>query len=82
MLSFRALLLLHGYAFLFFYVLGVQAGVPIPADPLLLVMGALAANGFYSVWIAFLVTIAAGLAADLCWYELGRRRGRSCASFP
>lgn len=75
--SFRSLLLLHGYAFLFFYVLGVQAGMPIPADPLLLIMGALAANRLYSVWLAFLVTVVAALAADLCWYEVGRRRGRS-----
>ena len=77
MLSFRSLLLLHGYLFLFTYVFGVQAGVPIPADPLLLIMGALTADHYYSLGPALLAACAAALAGDLFWYEIGRRRGRS-----
>ncbi|HEX3684923.1 MAG TPA: VTT domain-containing protein [Bryobacteraceae bacterium] len=75
--SVRSLLLRHGYAFLFCYVFGVQAGVPIPADPLLLIMGALVGDGRYSFWISAVAGITAAMAGDCFWYELGRRRGRS-----
>jgi membrane protein DedA with SNARE-associated domain/rhodanese-related sulfurtransferase len=74
--SFHSLLLRHGYAFLFFYVLCVQAGVPVPADPLLVLMGALVGDGRYSLWLATLAASAAALAGDTFWYELGRRHGR------
>lgn len=74
--SFRALLLLHGYAFLFGYILAVQAGIPVPADPLLLIMGALSADHFYSPFISWAGAIGAAFAADVIWFELGRRRGR------
>jgi|SRR5579875_3364842 len=77
---FRSLLLRHGYAFLFWYVFGVQAGVPIPADPLLLIMGALVGDGHYSLWVSAAAAITAALAGDAFWYELGRRRGRSVLS--
>ena len=75
--SFRFLLLRHGYAFLFCYVFTVQAGVPIPADPLLLIMGALVGDHFYSFWPSLLAAMTAALAGDWFWYELGRNRGRS-----
>jgi len=74
--SFHSLLLRHGYAFLFFYVFCVQAGVPIPADPLLVLMGALVGDGRYSLWLSTIAASAAALAGDTFWYELGRRRGR------
>jgi membrane protein DedA with SNARE-associated domain len=80
MTSFRSLLLRHGYAFLFCYVFAVQAGVPIPADPLLLIMGALAGDGQYSLWVSAVTAVTAALAGDAFWYELGRRRGRSVLS--
>ncbi len=75
--SFRSLLLRHGYAFLFCYVFGVQVGIPIPADPLLLIMGALAGDHIYSFWLSLLTAITAAMAGDYFWYELGRVRGRS-----
>ena len=75
--SFRSLILLHGYAFLFCYVFAVQAGVPVPADPVLLIMGALVGDGHYSFVVALLLVLTAALAGDLLWYELGRWRGRS-----
>lgn len=77
MSSFRSLVLLHGYRFLFCYVFAVQAGVPIPSDPVLLIMGASAGDGHYSFWVALMVTVSAALLGDLVWYELGRWRGRS-----
>ncbi len=75
--SFRSLVLLHGYAFLFCYVFAVQAGVPIPSDPVLLIMGAAVGDGHYSLWLALVVAVSAALLGDLIWYELGRWRGRS-----
>jgi membrane protein DedA with SNARE-associated domain len=75
--SFRTLILHHGYAFLFCYVLAVQAGAPVPSDPVLLIMGAAVGDGRYSFGIALLVTVLAALLGDLLWYELGRLRGRS-----
>ena len=76
MFSFRNLLLRHGYAFLSGYVFAVQAGLPIPADPLLLIMGALAGDRVYSFWLSLLGAVLAALAGDVFWYELGRFRGR------
>ncbi len=75
--SFRSLILLHGYLFLFCYVFAVQAGVPIPADPVLLVMGAAVGDGHYSFGLAVVISVAAALLGDFFWYELGRWRGRS-----
>ncbi len=75
--SFRTLILHHGYLFVFSYVLAVQAGVPVPSDPLLLIMGATVGEGRYSFGLALLVVVIAALLGDLLWYELGRLRGRS-----
>jgi membrane protein DedA with SNARE-associated domain len=77
---FRSLLLRHGYAFLFTYVFVVQAGIPVPADPLLLIMGALVGDARYSLWVSALGAIVAALAGDSIWYEVGRARGRSVLS--
>ena len=73
---FRKLLLLHGYFFVFGYVLAVQAGVPIPADPLLLIMGALVGDHLYTFLPALAAAVFAALVGDMVWYELGRWRGR------
>jgi membrane protein DedA with SNARE-associated domain len=76
-ISFRSLLLRHGYLFLFSYVLAVQVGFPVPADPLLLIMGALVGDRQYSFWTSLLVSTIAAVSGDYFWYELGRFRGRS-----
>jgi membrane protein DedA with SNARE-associated domain/rhodanese-related sulfurtransferase len=70
-------LLRHGYAILFFVVLIEQLGLPIPAVPVLLAMGALAGTGRSSFYVATLVAVSASMVSDVIWYELGRRRGRS-----
>jgi membrane protein DedA with SNARE-associated domain len=75
--SFRSLILLHGYLFLFCYVFAVQAGMPIPSDPLVLIMGAFIGNGRYSFPLAFGAIVSAAMLGDLLWFELGRFRGRS-----
>jgi membrane protein DedA with SNARE-associated domain/rhodanese-related sulfurtransferase len=75
--SIRDLLLQHGYLFLFCYVFAVEAGVPIPADPLLLIMGALIGSHLYGFWGSLFLAATAALIADVIWFELGRVRGRS-----
>ncbi len=74
-------LLRHGHGLLFAAVLVEQLGAPLPAVPLLLVMGALAGLGYYSFFAALLLSVAACLAADFVWFELGRRRGDSILAF-
>lgn len=67
----------HGPAVLFGWVLVDQAGVPLPAVPLLLVVGGLAGAGRLSLSLAIGAAVAGSLAADLLWYTFGRRRGAS-----
>ncbi|MBV9267336.1 MAG: VTT domain-containing protein [Acidobacteriaceae bacterium] len=75
MFSFGSLLLRHGYWFLFTYVLAVGMGAPLPADPLLLFMGAMVGNHQYSFLPSLLIAVSALLVADILWYQLGRLRG-------
>jgi membrane protein DedA with SNARE-associated domain/rhodanese-related sulfurtransferase len=58
-------------------VFAVQVGLPIPADPLLLIMGALVGDGRYSLWLSFAAATIGAITGDYFWYELGRLRGRS-----
>jgi membrane protein DedA with SNARE-associated domain len=70
-------LLRHGYAILFVFVLAEQVGLPVPALPVLLAVGALSASGQFAFPPALAVAVVAAIAADLVWYELGRRRGHA-----
>lgn len=70
----------HGYGMVFALVLAEQIGLPLPALPILLGIGALAAEGSYSLPLALATAVAASLAADLFWFTLGRRRGHSVLS--
>jgi membrane protein DedA with SNARE-associated domain len=65
----------HGYAVVFGAVLLEQLGLPIPAVPVLLAAGALAAAGKLSLGLVLGAALVAALVGDLLWYELGRRRG-------
>lgn len=75
--SFRYLLLRHGYLFLFMYVLLVALGLPIPADPLLLLIGAMIGNHRYVFLTSLVAAVFPALIGDILWYELARYRGRS-----
>jgi membrane protein DedA with SNARE-associated domain/rhodanese-related sulfurtransferase len=75
--SFRYLLLQHGYALLFAYVLIVSLGLPIPVDPLFLLMGAMVGNHRYGFFASLFAALLPALVGDLAWYQLGRLRGRS-----
>jgi membrane protein DedA with SNARE-associated domain len=67
----------HGALVLFAVVLLEQIGLPLPTVPWLLGAGALWAMGKMNPFVAFGVTIAACLIADLIWFYLGRHRGNS-----
>jgi membrane protein DedA with SNARE-associated domain len=71
---------LHGYAVVFFAVLIEQLGLPIPAAPVLLAVGALAGGGRFSAGPGMLLAILACILADGVWYMLGRRRGQAVLS--
>jgi membrane protein DedA with SNARE-associated domain len=70
----------HGYAVLFAWVLAEQAGMPIPAIPILLAAGALAASGDLALVPAILLAILGAMAADFTWYQFGKHRGMSVLS--
>jgi membrane protein DedA with SNARE-associated domain len=65
----------HGEAFIFLYVFADQIGIPVPAVPALLAMGALAAIGKINWALALAASVVASLIADTVWYALGRVRG-------
>jgi membrane protein DedA with SNARE-associated domain len=65
----------YGYVLLFVFVLAEQFGLPVPAVPVLLGVGALAGAGRLSLALALAAVLLASLPPDLIWYELGRRRG-------
>lgn len=81
MVSLGSILFRHGYAALFVYVLAVGLGLPLPADPLLLVMGAMVGNHQYGFFASLATAVAAALMGDLLWYQLGRLRGRWVLGF-
>ena len=53
-------------------VVAEQVGVPLPAVPALLVVGALAAQGRVSLVLVIGAIAAVALPVDLVWHELGR----------
>ena len=71
----------HGASVLFWVVLAEQAGLPIPAIPLLIAAGALVGAGKMSVMTALLVPAAASLLPDLAWFYLGRVKGGKVLGF-
>jgi membrane protein DedA with SNARE-associated domain len=61
--------------FLFLVVFAEQIGVPMPAAPLLVLAGGLAASGALDLGMAIGVTLVACVIADLIWFYLGWRGG-------
>jgi membrane protein DedA with SNARE-associated domain/rhodanese-related sulfurtransferase len=64
-----------GIAAVFLTVLVEQAGLPIPAYPLLIIAGAWSAQGGAPFAAILAAAICACLIADLCWYFAGQRLG-------
>lgn len=71
----------HGYSLLFVLVFAEQIGLPLPAGPLLLGVGALAGGGRMNFLLALGLAVAASLASDTIWYQIGRRRGAKVLNF-
>lgn len=66
----------YGPLIVFANVLLEQAGLPLPAYPVLIVAGALAATGELSWQACLSVGMLACLISDLSWYAAGRRYGK------
>jgi membrane protein DedA with SNARE-associated domain/rhodanese-related sulfurtransferase len=69
------LLVQYGVAILFAWAFAVQAGLPLPAAPVLLGAGALSGSGRINLALAVGATMVAALGADALWYALGRSLG-------
>ncbi|GAB2476850.1 MAG: rhodanese-like domain-containing protein [Comamonas sp.] len=69
----------YGLGIVFLNVLIEQLGAPLPAYPVLVVTGAVAANGTER-WLLVAVAVLAALLADGVWYLLGQRYGRRVMS--
>ncbi len=70
-----ALLARHGAAVVFLFAFLEQIGAPVPAIPVLVVAGAVAATGGTSVMPLLALAVAGALLADTIWFLLGRRYG-------
>jgi membrane protein DedA with SNARE-associated domain len=73
--SLRPLLEQHGLSLVFANVLLTQLGLPLPAMPMLIVAGALMAEGTISPLALALAVLAGSLLGDIPWYFAGRRFG-------
>jgi membrane protein DedA with SNARE-associated domain len=65
----------HGAKLVFANVFVQQIGVPVPAEPTLILSGSLAAKGLLSPVRVAMATIAASAIADTIWFLVGRRFG-------
>jgi len=65
----------HGYVVIFAWVALDQAGLPLPAVPLLLAAGVLIGMGEMSLLLVLLTVLLASVPIDLFWFWLGRLRG-------
>jgi membrane protein DedA with SNARE-associated domain/rhodanese-related sulfurtransferase len=65
----------YGLAFVFVNVLLLQAGLPVPAYPTLVVTGALAAKSPYTLAGLLATAVVASALGNLGWYLAGRRLG-------
>lgn len=66
----------YGLWLVFANVLALQCGLPVPAYPTLIVVGAITARGDITVAQVIAVATAASLIADFAWYLAGARHGR------
>jgi membrane protein DedA with SNARE-associated domain/rhodanese-related sulfurtransferase len=65
----------YGAPIVFVAVFLEQMGLPLPAVPLLLAVGALSATGEFNLFLGLVITVLACLIADMFWFYLGRFRG-------
>ena len=65
----------YGVLLVLVIVFAEQVGLPIPALPLLMVAGGVAAGGGLSVFAVFVAAMAGSMAGDTIWYAAGRWHG-------
>lgn len=70
-----SLLAQYGLLLVFLNVLLAQAGLPLPALPMLIVAGAWVRDGQLSLTLVLLAAVAGSLIGDLPWYAAGRVAG-------
>lgn len=78
--AFSGAIIRHGAAALFLFSLAENAGLPIPALPVLMLAGALTWGGGAPFFLCLAGAVAGAIAADSLWYWLGRWRGRGILS--
>lgn len=81
MTEINQLLIWYGGLVLFLPTFAEQSGIPIPAAPLLLVSGALAANGHLNLFSAIAWTTAACILADAVWFCAGNQSKKRLLAF-
>jgi len=69
------LLVQYGMAVVFAWTFAAQAGLPLPAIPMLLGAGARSGSGHMNLALAVGVAMVASFGADVLWYALGRSLG-------
>ena len=69
------LLVQHGVLLVFLVTFVARVGIPLPAAPLLVVAGGMAATGSLSWPIALVAATLANLLGDGVWYQAGRAYG-------
>lgn len=62
-----------GYVVLGVWILAESIGLPLPATPMLLAAGALAAKGPLQLWLCLAVAVCSCLVSDLFWFAVGRK---------
>src|SRR5262245_17991309 len=76
-----AFLVRHGPGFLFVAVFVEQLGLPVPAAPVLVAAGALAAGSQINWVAALFAPVLGAMLADLLWFQIGRARGARIMGF-
>lgn len=76
MQPFIDLLTAHGEGFVFLVTLLARVGAPLPAAPLLVVAGGLAAGGALSLPVLLAVAVVANVLGDAVWFAAGRLHGQ------
>lgn len=70
-----------GYLVLGLWILAESIGLPLPATPMLLAAGALAAKGPMQLWLALMVSVCSCLISDLFWFGIGRKGNQKVLKF-
>ncbi|HEY3915932.1 MAG TPA: DedA family protein/thiosulfate sulfurtransferase GlpE [Verrucomicrobiae bacterium] len=81
MIDTRQFLIQHGAPVLFGAVFVEQIGLPIPALPWMLAVGALAATGSFNAPEGVCAAVLACVIADFIWFYMGRLRGVQVLNF-